>query len=288
MASGHHAMTTSNHLSAADVERYRERGILLPGTGAAVHRGRRACTRATPPTPIACSGRKNQKPHLLFPWLNELVRDPRILDAVENVLGPNILCWSCAVLHEAAGDATFVSLAPGRDLLGPVAARRHHRVGRLHAKRTALSGCMRVVPGTHRAQLPHDDTFKDNNLLSRGQEIAVRSTKTRSSTSSCSRARCRCTMCCSSTAPSPTAPHPRIGFAIRYLPTDVRQIPPRPTAPRWCAASTRIGYFEPEQPPEDDLHPARWRGTTAGHGPPASHSLRRRAQARGKLGTARR
>ncbi|GIT54600.1 MAG: hypothetical protein Ct9H300mP16_17600 [Pseudomonadota bacterium] len=33
---------------------------------------------------------------------------------------------------------------------------------------------MRFVPGSHTRQIvPHNDTFDDNNLLSRGQEIAV-------------------------------------------------------------------------------------------------------------------
>ena len=36
------------------------------------------------------------------------------------------------------------------------------------------SGCMKVIPGTHTTnQLPHVDTFHKDNLLSRGQEIAV-------------------------------------------------------------------------------------------------------------------
>ena len=36
------------------------------------------------------------------------------------------------------------------------------------------SGCMRFVPGSHKKQLvAHKDTFDENNLLTRGQEIAV-------------------------------------------------------------------------------------------------------------------
>jgi hypothetical protein len=34
------------------------------------------------------------KPHLLFAWLNELVRHQRILDAVGDILAPNLLCWN--------------------------------------------------------------------------------------------------------------------------------------------------------------------------------------------------
>ncbi len=39
---------------------------------------------------------------------------------------------------------------------------------------TVESGCMQFVPGTRKQlQVPHEDTFDKNNLLSRGQEIAV-------------------------------------------------------------------------------------------------------------------
>ena len=39
---------------------------------------------------------------------------------------------------------------------------------------TTESGCMRFVPGSHRQSIvPHVDSFADDNLLSRGQEIAV-------------------------------------------------------------------------------------------------------------------
>ena len=38
-------------------------------------------------------GKYRHKPHLLFPWLHDLISHPRVLDAVEDVLGPNILCW---------------------------------------------------------------------------------------------------------------------------------------------------------------------------------------------------
>ncbi|MGI9354860.1 MAG: phytanoyl-CoA dioxygenase family protein [Rhizobiaceae bacterium] len=39
---------------------------------------------------------------------------------------------------------------------------------------TAESGCLKIAPGTHKMeQLPHVDSFAEDNLLSRGQEVAV-------------------------------------------------------------------------------------------------------------------
>jgi len=55
------------------------------------------------------SARTNRKPHLLLPWLNEVIRHPPILDAVEDIIGPNILCWSSGFFAKGAGDGALVS-----------------------------------------------------------------------------------------------------------------------------------------------------------------------------------
>jgi ectoine hydroxylase-related dioxygenase (phytanoyl-CoA dioxygenase family) len=38
----------------------------------------------------------------------------------------------------------------------------------------AANGCLRFLPGSHRQQLPHVDTFAQGNLLLKGQAIQVR------------------------------------------------------------------------------------------------------------------
>ncbi|MGH7303870.1 MAG: phytanoyl-CoA dioxygenase family protein, partial [Candidatus Rokuibacteriota bacterium] len=50
-----------------------------------------------------------QKPHLLLTWLADLVRHPAILDAVEDVLGPNLLVWSASFFIKEARDPAYVS-----------------------------------------------------------------------------------------------------------------------------------------------------------------------------------
>ena len=49
------------------------------------------------------------KGHLAFPFLTDLCRDPAILDAVEDVLGPDILITMSTFWFKGAGDGTFVS-----------------------------------------------------------------------------------------------------------------------------------------------------------------------------------
>jgi len=115
----------------------------------------------------------NRKPHLLLTWLNELIRHPRILDPVEKILGPDILCWGSGFFiknpHDKARvtwhqDSTYWGLSSPDIATAWVA----------FTPSIAANGCLRVVPGTHMLQqLPHEDTFASDNLLSRGQEIAV-------------------------------------------------------------------------------------------------------------------
>ena len=55
------------------------------------------------------SRKTNMKPHLIVPWLEELVRHPKILDAIEDVIGPDILAWSSGFFTKGAHDPSFVS-----------------------------------------------------------------------------------------------------------------------------------------------------------------------------------
>src|SRR5882672_285829 len=55
------------------------------------------------------SRKTNMKPHLLVPWLEALARHPKILDAVEDIIGPNILAWSTSFFIKGGRDPNFVS-----------------------------------------------------------------------------------------------------------------------------------------------------------------------------------
>src|ERR1044071_3136913 len=83
-------------LSAAAIERYARDGyvfrisVLSPGEA---RPDREAPERAERDLGGPLRGVYRIKPHLLFTWLADLVRHPSILDPVEDVLGPGILCW---------------------------------------------------------------------------------------------------------------------------------------------------------------------------------------------------
>jgi len=271
-------------LSSDQVETYRQQGILHPlgalpaAEAAALHARYQAHADFI-------KGRNNQKPHLLFTWLDALVRDPRIVDAVESILGPNLFCWASQFFAKPAGDPAYVSWhqdATYWGLSSPDVATAWLAL----TPSTPESGCMRVVPGTHRAQVPHEDRFDDANLLSRGQEVAVEVDPT--------------TVVDVILQPGEMSLHhvllfhgsdpnrsawPRIGFAIRYMPTHVRQLSPIRDSALLVRGRDDFGHFEHELSPEADLHP----DAVARHGAIIDRQLRilyAGAQARGKLNPA--
>src|SRR5580698_2787021 len=86
-----------NRLSAEQRERYARDGVLYPVR--LIERSEaQECLARLEGIEAARAGRLppslNAKPHLLIPWAWDIVHDARILDAVEDLLGPDILCWA--------------------------------------------------------------------------------------------------------------------------------------------------------------------------------------------------
>ena len=89
------------------------------------------------------------KSHLLLRWLADLVRSPRLLDAVEDLIGPNILCWTSQWWIKEARSPQFVLLAPGQPVLGRGHRQPRERVGSLLAR-----DCGKRVHALHPRQPP--------------------------------------------------------------------------------------------------------------------------------------
>lgn len=202
-------------------------------------------------------GPMRHKSHLLFTWLDELIRHPAILDAVEDLIGPNILVWGSSFFVKERRDASYVSwhqdstywgLDPADIVTAWVAL----------SDSTAANGAMRVIPDSHLLdQIAHRDTFAPGNLLSRGQEIAVavneaeaRMLELKAGEMSLHHVRL-----IHGSDPNPSDDR-RIGFAIRYLPTHVRQVVGLHDSATLVRGEDSYGHFLPEQRPEFDLSPA--------------------------------
>jgi non-heme Fe2+,alpha-ketoglutarate-dependent halogenase len=201
------------------------------------------------------AGRFNQKIHLLSPWLNQLVRDPRILDRVESILGPNILCWSSQFFAKDAHDQAYVGWHQDGNYWG-LSSDEVITAWVAFTPSNRQSGCMMVVPGTHKLVAEHVDTFSENNMLSRGQEITVQVKRE--------------DMVPVELRPGQMSLHhvmiyhgsdpnqsdlPRIGFAIRYLPTHVKQVGDHRGSALLVRGQDTYRHFDSEQDPQSDFHP---------------------------------
>ena len=116
------------------------------------------------------SGERN-KSHLLFKWLDDLIRDPRILDPIEQLIGPDILCWNTIFWIKEAGAPSFVSWHQDNRYWG-LSSDKVISAWLALSEASIEAGCMRVMPGSHRGDvLAHADVYDADNMLTRGQEI---------------------------------------------------------------------------------------------------------------------
>ncbi|MEZ5659182.1 MAG: phytanoyl-CoA dioxygenase family protein [Burkholderiaceae bacterium] len=111
------------------------------------------------------------KSFMLFEWLDKLIRDPRVLDPIEQLIGPDILCWNTIFWIKDVGSRSFISWHQDTTYWG-LSSRRVVTAWLALAPASVQAGCMKVMPGTHIGDvLPHQDTFHGDNMLSRGQTI---------------------------------------------------------------------------------------------------------------------
>ncbi len=106
-----------------------------------------------------------------LPWLNALVHNPIMLDAVEDLIGPDILCWESSFFTEKARDPRFVpwrqdsthyGLRPAETVTAWVA----------FTDSKIPSGCVRFAPGAHRDGIrDHAETRDADNLLMKRQTV---------------------------------------------------------------------------------------------------------------------
>jgi len=110
------------------------------------------------------------KSHLLCPWVYELARNPDLLDIYEDLIGPNILCYSMAFRIKDPDGKTFAGWHQdgAYNPIKPILV-----IGGLALSDCTIEhGCLRVIPGSHKTgTLPHEDTGNPDSILSRGQNI---------------------------------------------------------------------------------------------------------------------
>jgi non-heme Fe2+,alpha-ketoglutarate-dependent halogenase len=162
----------------------------------------------------------NFKPHLLFPWVDALVRHPAVLDPVEDIIGPDIRLFHFTIWPKSPGDPAYVSWHQDATYFGLEPA--VHITAWVALTDVPLeSGAVEVVPGSHtRGQRHHGQFHQPENLLSRGQTLTDEFTREGSvfMTLKAGQMSLHHTHLIHRSGPNLSSDR-RIGFGISYIPT---------------------------------------------------------------------
>ena len=121
--------------------------------------------------PNALEGIGRNYVHLISPVFNKVCLNNKILDAVESIIGKNILICGTTLFIKNVNEKGFVSFHQDAKYIG---LEPHNWVTAWIAVTDSNeeNGCMRMWSGSHKENLKnHEQKFDENNLLTRGQTI---------------------------------------------------------------------------------------------------------------------
>ena len=245
-------------LTDQQIEQYRRDGYVcpvpvMPATEAAGLRRRLEAFEATQGGRLEPGQRS--RAFLLFKWLDDLIRDPRVLDPIEQLIGPDILCWSTIFWIKDAGSKSFVSWHQDNTYWG-LSSRNVVTAWFAIADASVEAGCMKVMPGTHTGDtLPHEDTYDSDNMLTRGQAIRGLDEAHAVSMPLAAGEMSLHNYCLAHGSGPNLSSDRRIGVSMHFMPPDTRQV-----VGAWdCAAlvrgADRFGHFAHTPVPARDFDP---------------------------------
>src|SRR6266446_4654166 len=249
-------------LSSAQVDSYERNGFLSPVAAltpveAADYRGKLAAFEGAVGGPLTAPGIDEpyrSRTHVLLAWVHSLVSHGAILDAVEDLIGPNILVYTCtwfikepespaiAAWHQ---DATYFGLRPHVHVTAWLAL----------TDATADNGCMEFLPGSHHGgQRPHRAGVVAGSVNRAGQAI-VGEVDDRPAMHAPLRAgefSLHHTLCMHRSQPNRSGGR-RVGLAISYVPTSVRHLGVKHKTPAMLVRGVdTYGHFALEPAPAAD------------------------------------
>lgn len=124
--------------------------------------------------PLPLNTYKRVNAQVVMPLACEIGLHAPILDAVEGLLGPDVMLYSVEFLTKEAHTKHVVTMHQDLAYWGMGDMDNILTAWLALSPATPASGCMDFVQGSHKNEiLKHEDSFDDLNLLSRGQEIVV-------------------------------------------------------------------------------------------------------------------
>ena len=190
---------------------------------------------------------EKSKSYLLYRWADALVHHPKVLDAVEDVIGPDILVYHSTMWIKEAHTPAYVRWHQDGAyfFLDPL---EHVTAWVALSEASERAGCMRVIPGTHRLpMIAHDDKPDAHNMIKRGQGISERFDGERG----VSMPLCAGELSLHHTAlvhcsPGNDGGDRRMGLGISFIPAHVRPLGPVKPSALLVRGKDRYGHFLPE------------------------------------------
>ncbi len=193
-------------------------------------------------------------PNRLLPSFDRLIRREKLIAAASQIFGPDLMVWNAGLFIKEAHSSSVVSWHQDLTYWGLDDADETTCWVAL-SPATAQSGCMKFVPGSHKKQLvPHVDTFAEDNLLTRGQEIAVEVNESDAVQAELmpGQASLHHGHLFHASGPNTTEDR-RIGLAIRVIKPSMRQQSGHPSLVTLINGEDRYGHFTIAEPPRGRL-----------------------------------
>lgn len=256
------------HLTAEQLAQFRDEGYAFPFRAVSARQAasyRRRIEKYEAQAGHDANRTLKIKGNLAFPWLMELGRNPAILDAVEDVIGPNILLFGASIFAKNARDPRYVSWHQDSAYFG---LDPHEEVTAWVGltESTIEKGCLKVMPRTHLGpDLHHVETHAPDNMLAKGQSIDGLDEKQavhlelKPGEFSLHHERMA-----HASEPNRGVDR-RIGFAFFYIPTHVRSTIGRRQA-TLVRGIDEFGHWDADQEPRFDLDPLSMQQLTAAWG----------------------
>jgi non-heme Fe2+,alpha-ketoglutarate-dependent halogenase len=218
------------HLSERQFQDYERTGCIFPLTIMSTEEARQHCMRLERAETEHGNMHYLVKPYLVLSSAAEIGRNPILLDAVEDILGPDILMWDSAYVIKEPHDDRYVSWHQDLTYWG-LSSDRLVTAWLALTISNAQNGCMKFIPGSHRdGKIEHRDTYAvDNILLHHGWAFHASN-------------------------PNPSN-NRRIGLTIQYVVPNVRQMVASNESATLVRGVDNYGHFQPEPRCESDFAP---------------------------------
>ena len=161
-------------LTTEQLDHYKNKGYISPVnvfSNSEAKEIRKEIEKIEKDWPGALEGINRNYIHLISPLLNKVCLNKNILDAVESIIGKNILICGTTLFIKNPNEKGFVSFHQDAKYIG-LEPHNWVTVWLAVTDSNEENGCMRMLPGSHKENLKtHEQKFDENNLLTRGQTI---------------------------------------------------------------------------------------------------------------------